>query len=195
MSDSQALLRSSNLAIGRQSWAVHVFLVAIGVLIIATSAKIKVPMWPVEMSLQTLAIFLIAGTYGSRLGVATVVSYLVVGAAGFPVFQSTPERGIGLAYMVGPTAGYLAGFVVMTYIVGRAADLGWWRSTLKIGCAMLVGEVVLLLLGFLWLVWLFGAQQAFVYGIGPFIIPDLLKVALAACLVSVLPKVASLRRR
>lgn len=194
MSDSQAILRSSNLAIGRLSWAARVFLVVIGVLIIAASAKIKVPMWPVEMSLQTLAILLIAGTYGSRLGVATVVSYLAVGAAGFPVFQGTPERGIGLAYMIGPTAGYLVGFVVMTYIVGRAADLGWWRNTFKIGSAMLVGEVILLLLGFLWLVWLFGLTQAFVYGIGPFIIPDLVKVAIAACLVSILPKATSLKR-
>jgi len=181
MSYSKAILRSYGLRTHGQVRVVNVFLVVTGVLIIAASAKIKVPMWPVEMSLQTLAIFLIAGTYGSRLGVATVLSYLAVGAAGYPVFQSTPERGIGLAYMVGPTAGYLVGFVVMTYIVGRAADLGWWRSTLKIGSAMLAGEIVLLLLGFLWL--------------GPFIIPDLLKVALAACLVSVLPKVTSLTKQ
>ena len=195
MSHSKAILRSQWLRSNGQARVVNVFLVVVGVLIIAASAKIKVPMWPVEMSLQTLAIFLIAGTYGSRLGVATVISYLAVGAAGYPVFQSTPERGIGLAYMVGPTAGYLVGFVVMTYIVGRAADLGWWRSTLKIGCAMLAGEMVLLLLGFLWLVWLFGLQQAYVYGIGPFIIPDLVKVTLAACLVSVLPRVTALTRQ
>ncbi len=93
-------------------------LAVIGSLLIAISAKTKVPMWPVDMSLQTLAIFTIAAVFGLKLGLATILLYLAEGALGFPVFQGTPERGIGLAYMVGPTGGYLVGFVVMTAITG-----------------------------------------------------------------------------
>lgn len=156
----------------------------LGTLVIAVSAKVKVPMWPVEMSLQTLAIFAIAATFGFRLGMATIVLYLAQGAAGLPVFQGTPEKGIGLAYMVGPTGGYLLGFVAMTAITGWAADRGWWRNPFKIGAAMLAGEVVLLTLGALWLAYLFGMTKAFEYGVGPFIAADLVKLALAACLVS-----------
>ncbi|MCE8008764.1 biotin transporter BioY [Aestuariivita sp.] len=157
-----------------------------GSILIAISAKIKVPMWPVDMSLQTLAIFTIAAVFGFKLGLATILLYLAEGAVGFPVFQGTPERGIGLAYMVGPTGGYLVGFVVMTAITGWAADRGWWRNPLKIGAAMLVAEVILLTLGALWLMYLFGMSQGIEYGIGPFIVPDLLKLAIAAGFVSVL---------
>ena len=81
------------------------------------------------MSLQTLAVLLIAATFGLRLGVATLLLYMAEGAAGFPVFQSTPEKGIGIAYMLGSTGGYLAGFVVMAAIVGWAADRGWDRTS------------------------------------------------------------------
>ena len=161
-----------------------IMLVVAGSCVIAISAKIKVPMWPVDMTLQTFAIFMIAAMFGFRLGTATILLYLFEGAIGFPVFQGTPERGVGLAYMVGPTFGYLIGFVVMTCITGWAADRGWWRNPLKIGAAMLVGEVILLVLGTLWLICLFGVDQGIEYGIGPFIVPDLVKLALAALIVS-----------
>lgn len=161
-----------------------IFLAILGTLIIAISAKIKVPMWPVETSLQTLAVFVIAATFGFRLGLATIGLYLVEGAFGLPVFQGTPERGIGLAYMAGPTGGYLVGYVIMTGLTGWAADRGFWKSPLRIGSAMLVGEVIMLTCGALWLAVLFGADKAFDYGVGPFILPDLVKVGIAACLAS-----------
>lgn len=157
-----------------------------GSILIAISAKIKVPMWPVDMTLQTMVIFTIAAVFGLKLGLATVLLYLAEGAFGLPVFQGTPERGIGLAYMAGPTAGYLVGFVMMTAITGWAADQGWWRNPFKMGAAMLIGELVLLTLGALWLMYLFGVSQGIAYGIGPFIVPDLLKLALAAGIVSIL---------
>jgi biotin transport system substrate-specific component len=167
--------------------AVLLALLAItGSIIIAVSAKIRVPMWPVDMSLQTLAIFSIAAIYGLRLGTATILLYLAEGAAGFPVFQGTPERGIGLAYMAGPTGGYLVGFVAMTMITGWAADRGWWRNPFKIGAAMLLGELVLLTLGTLWLIYLFGVSQGLAYGVGPFILPDMVKLALAAGIITML---------
>lgn len=168
-----------------QSTLRQLFLALVGTLVIAISAKIKVPMWPVDMSLQTLAIFGIAGVFGLRLGLATVLLYLAEGALGLPVFQGTPERGIGLAYMAGPTGGYLAGFVAMSIVTGWAADRGWWRSPVRIGVAMLVGETAMLVLGTLWLVIHFGLGQGIAFGIGPFVVPDLFKIGIAAGLVSV----------
>ena len=101
-------------------------------LLLALSAKAKVVLGPVDMSLQTLAVLLIGATFGFRLGVATLLLYLAEGAAGLPVFQGTPEKGIGLAYMIGSTGGYLAGFLVMAAIVGWAVDRGWGRNIVKI---------------------------------------------------------------
>ena len=98
----------------------QIVLVLAGTALLALAAKITVPFWPVPMTLQTLAVFLIAATYGRNLAVATVIAYLVEGAIGLPVFAT----GGGLAYMAGPTGGYLAGFVVAAAIVGHAADRG-----------------------------------------------------------------------
>lgn len=166
-----------------------------GSIVIAISAKVKVPMWPVDMSLQTLAIFTIAAVFGLKLGMATILLYLAEGAMGLPVFQGTPERGIGIAYMMGSTGGYLLGFVAMTAVTGWAADRGWWRSPFKIGAAMLVGEAALLMLGTLWLMYLFGFAQGIEYGIGPFIVSDMLKLALAAGIVSIIGNVVRSRLR
>lgn len=161
-------------------------LVVAGSLVIALSAKAKVPLGVVDMSLQTLAILVIAGLYGFRLGTATILAYLAEGVAGFPVFQGTPEKGIGLAYMVGPTGGYLLGFVAMTMIAGWAADRGWGRRPFRLALAMFLGEVVMLLLGAAWLAWLFGVDKAIAWGVGPFVLTDMVKVALAAALVAAL---------
>ncbi len=159
-------------------------LVIAGSLLLWLSAKIKVPFYPVPMTLQTLAVFLIAASYGSRLAVATVGLYLVEGALGLPVFAGTPEKGIGLAYMFGPTGGYLAGYLVAAAIVGFAVETGWARRLWSMFAAMLIGEAALLLMGFAWLAVLLGSDKAFAFGIGPFIVTDLVKVALAASLMA-----------
>ena len=109
---------------GAQRFIVQAAMVVAGSLLLALSAKAKVVLGPVDMSLQTLAVLLIAATFGFRLGVATLLVYLAEGAAGLPVFQGTPEKGIGLVYMMGSTGGYLAGFLVMAAIVGWAVDRG-----------------------------------------------------------------------
>jgi biotin transport system substrate-specific component len=170
---------------------IQALLVLAGTLLLTLSAKTKVVLGPVDLSLQTLAVLLIAATFGLRLGVATLALYLFEGAMGFPVFQSTPEKGLGLAYMAGPTGGFLAGFMVMAVIVGWAADRGWGRSVVKIGAAMLLAEVVMMAMGFGWLAGLIGAEKAWTFGVAPFILPDLVKVALAAC---VLPAVWAIVR-
>ncbi len=177
----------------RYAW--YALLAVAGTMVLTFAAKTQVPFWPVPMTLQTLAVFAIGAAYGMRLGVATLVLYLAQGAMGFPVFAGTPEKGIGLAYMAGPTGGYLLGFVVMAAIAGWAADRGWSRNPLKLGAAMLVGESIMLVLGALWIGYLFGAEKMIAWGIGPFIVTDLVKLALAAMLVPALWSLTGFFRR
>jgi len=151
-----------------------------GTLLLTLSAKTKVVLGPVDMNLQTLAVLLIASAFGLRLGLATLMLYLAEGAMGLPVFQSTPEKGIGIAYMLGSTGGYLAGFVVMAAIAGWAADRGFDRNPVKLLGAFLVAEAIMMAMGFAWLSGLIGAEKAWQFGVVPFIVPDLVKVALAA---------------
>ncbi|MGE0501529.1 MAG: biotin transporter BioY [Rhizobiaceae bacterium] len=161
----------------------EIALVVAGTLVLALSAKAKVILGPVDLSLQTLAVLGIGATFGLRLGVATLALYLIEGAMGFPVFQSTPEKGIGVAYMMGATGGFLIGFLVMAAIVGWAADRGWDRSVLKLGAAMVLAEIVMMAMGFAWLAGIIGAEKAWAFGVAPFIIPDMVKVALASMVV------------
>jgi biotin transport system substrate-specific component len=160
--------------------ATQIFLAVVGTLLIALSSRMKVVLGPVDMSLQTLVVFLIAIAYGRKLAVATLLLYMAEGAMGLPVFQSTPEKGIGIAYMLGSTGGYLAGYVVMAAIVGWAADRGWDRSPVKLFGAVLSAEVVMMAMGFAWLAMLIGPEKSWQFGVAPFIVPDLIKVALAA---------------
>lgn len=179
---------------GAARLVMQVGLTVLGTLILTLSAKTKVMLGPVDMSMQTLAIFMIAASFGMRLGVATLLLYMAEGAMGFPVFQSTPEKGIGIAYMLGSTGGYLAGFVVMAAIVGWAADRFWDRSPLKLFGAMLAAEIVMLAMGFAWLAALIGAGAAWQFGVAPFLLPDLIKVALASALVPALWSLLPLHR-
>lgn len=172
--------------------ATQLLLAVAGSLLLIASAKAKVVLGPVDMSLQTLAVLGIGAAYGLRLGLATILLYMAQGAMGYPVFQSTPEKGLGIAYMLGSTGGFLAGFVVMVAIVGWAVDRGWGRSIVKMFGAMLVAEVVMMAMGFSWLALLIGAEKSWQFGVAPFIVPDLVKVALAAAAVpaiwALLPK-------
>jgi len=99
------------------------------------------------------------------------------------VFQSTPEKGLGIPYMLGTTGGYLAGFVVMAGLVGWAADRGWDRNVLKILGVMILADAIMLLMGTGWLATIIGAEKAWQFGMVPFVVPDLIKAALAATLI------------
>jgi biotin transport system substrate-specific component len=169
-----------------------VILVLVGSAILAVSAKVKVPFWPVPMTLQTFAVMAIAAAYGSRLAVATVVAYLLEGALGLPVFTNTPPLVAGPAYFLGTTGGFLLGFVPLAAIVGTAADRGWDRSITKLFAAMIVADLVVFVIGFAWLAWGaqlasgatgIGAASAFTNGVAPFLLADLLKIVLAAVLI------------
>lgn len=170
----------------------QVALAIAGTLILAVSSKVSVPIGPVYLSLQSLAVMLLAAAFGLRLGVGTVLLYLAEGAAGLPVFQGTPEKGIGLVYMLGGTGGFLAGFVVLAAIVGWAADRGFDRNMFKFFGAVLLADVVMMAMGYAWLAHLIGADKAWQFGVAPFILPELIKVALAT---AVLPAVWSLVAR
>ncbi|RWO52423.1 biotin transporter BioY [Mesorhizobium sp.] len=177
---------------GAARLATQLLLAIVGTLVLTLSAKTRVLLGPVDISMQTLAVFLISAAFGMRLGVATLLLYMAEGAMGLPVFQGTPEKGIGLAYMLGSTGGYLAGFVVMAAIVGWAADCGWDRHPVKLFNAMLVAEIVMMAMGFAWLALLIGPEKSWQFGVVPFIVGDLIKVGLAASLV---PAVWSLLKR
>ena len=177
---------------GAARLATQLLLAIVGTLLLTLSAKTRVLLGPVDISMQTLAVFLIAAAFGMRLGVATLLLYMAEGAMGLPVFQGTPEKGIGIAYMLGSTGGYLAGFVVMAAIVGWAADRGWDRHPVKLFNAILVAEIVMMAMGFAWLALLIGPEKSWQFGVLPFIVGDLIKVGLAASLV---PAVWSLLKR
>lgn len=156
-------------------------LVLAGSLVLAISAKIKVPFWPVPMTMQSLAILMIGLAYGSRLGAATVLAYLAEGLVGLPVFAGAVA---GPAYMAGPTGGYLVGFLMAAGCVGWLAERGWDRSLGRATAAMAIGHVILFVPGVLWLAVLFGWTSAIAFGVTPFIAATILKTALGAALVA-----------
>lgn len=147
--------------------------------LITLAAKVQVPFWPVPMTLHTLAVMMIAILGGPRLAVGAMATYLAAGAAGLPVFSGSPERGIGLAYMAGPTGGYLLGFLVAAGVTGRLAAGG---GTLRRVLAMLAGLAVTYAAGSAWLAAFLPADKVLAAGVLPFVTGDLLKVGVAALL-------------
>ena len=151
-------------------------LMAAGVGILAVSARIQVPFYPVPVTMQTLAVMVIAMAYGSKLGTATLFSYLLAGFLGAPVFAG----GAGFAYMAGPTGGYLAGFLASGVVLGALADRGWTRNWQTTAAAMIAGTAIIYLLGVAWLSQLIGFDKAVQFGLVPFIYGDVLKLVIAA---------------
>jgi biotin transport system substrate-specific component len=156
-------------------------LVAVGTALMALSAKVNLPLPYVPMTLQTLVVLMIGAAYGWRLGSATMIAYLVEGAIGLPVFAGPIG---GLAPLVGPTAGYLFGFVAAAFITGYLAERGWDRSMAWLFAAMAIGHAVILMAGFSWLAFGIGlgVAKAWQVGIVPFIAASLVKNALGAAL-------------
>lgn len=159
-----------------------VILTVCGAILLTVSAKVQVPFWPVPMTLQSLAVLVLASAFGTRLGLLSVGLYLAAGAAGLPVMAYTPECGLGLSYMVGPTGGYLVGFALATALVGALADRGWDRSLYRAGVAMTLGGAVILLSGWAWLAWLIGPGQALEVGVLPFLPAEVIKITIAMAL-------------
>jgi biotin transport system substrate-specific component len=164
-------------ALAASTWTGSAAIVVAGVIVMTLSAKAQIPFWPVPMTLHTMAVMAFAVALGPRLATAIFAAYLAAGAAGLPVFSGSPERGIGLAYVLGPTGGYLAGLFVASWLVGALAQ---GRSALGQLCAMLVGLIPLYGLGLAWLSLFVPAPQLIAAGAAPFILGDLLKIGLVA---------------
>ncbi len=170
-----------------------VALVVLGTLMLTLAAKAKVPFYPVPMTLQTLALGLIAAAGGARIAVATVLLYLAEGALGLPVFTNTPPSVAGIAYMAGPTGGYLAGYLVAALMVGTFADRGLTRSPLKLFGVLMLGDLLILAMGTAWLAYgatlASGAQgmgldKALAVGAYPFLLGGLVKEALGTAIIT-----------
>jgi biotin transport system substrate-specific component len=169
-----------------------VVLIALGTALLTLSAKVNLPLPYVPMTLQTLVVLVIGAAYGWRLGSATVIAYLAEGAMGLPVFAGPAG---GLVPLLGPTAGYLFGFVAAAFVTGWLSERGWDRSVPRLFVAMGLGHILILAAGFLWLAFgiKLGAEKAWLVGVVPFIAGSLIKNALGAALVPAIRRLVDRR--
>lgn len=180
---------------GSALWTKRAVLFVAGIAALWISAKVQIATVPVPVTLQMLVIMVIGAAYGSRLGLATVVGYILAGLQGLPVFAGTPEKGIGLAYVMGPTGGYILGFALAAWAVGSLAARGWDRNPLTMAGAMAVGILAVYIPGVVWLSAGFsllgglsplaepftgyGWANWYAYGVKTFIWVDALKLVIA----------------
>jgi biotin transport system substrate-specific component len=171
-------------------------LVMLGVGALTLAADIRVPMWPVPITMQTFAVLTIGAAYGARLGGVTLLAYLALGALGVTVFTGETA---GLAYMMGPTGGYLVGFAVAAITMGWLAERGWDKSVASMAGALLIGNAIIYAFGLPWMAYLFladkGAAWVAQWGMTNFLLGDALKLALAALLIPAVWKAVGDARR
>ena len=171
-----------------------IFLAFIGSILLAISSKIKIPFYPVPMTMQTFVVVLIGMLYGWKLGVFTVALYLFEGAIGLPVFAGTPEKGIGLIYFTGPTMGYLMGFLLAVFISGyfypRIKTSGQYEKNLsgkliisiKFFMLFVVSMLSIYILGIIWLSTFVGWEKVLVLGVYPFLLAEIFKILILTVL-------------
>ena len=181
------LLPATNAASSK--WVRNIAAVVTGSLLLTLSAKASIPFVPVPMTLQTLVVLALGMVLGPRLGAAAVIAYLAQGAMGLPVFAGTPEKGIGMAYMLGTTGGYLLGFVVAAFATGLLAERRWDRSVMTTIAAMVIGNAIIYAFGLLWLGSIVGWDKpVLAWGMTPFLLGDLAKILIAAAVMPTLWK-------
>ena len=168
----------------------HVFLALIGSIILAVSSKIKIPFYPVPMTMQTLVVLMIGIVFGWKLGLATVSLYLFEGIIGLPVFSGTPEKGLGLVYFTGPTMGYLLGFLVAVYISGK---FNYDNNIIKNFLKLLIATSFIYILGMTLLGNLIGWDKPiFQLGAQPFLLAELFKILIVTFAISQIRKIKKL---
>jgi biotin transport system substrate-specific component len=167
----------------------QISVIVIGSALLAISAKVQVPFWPVPMTMQTFVVLLMGAVLGWRLAGASVLAYLAQGAIGLPVFAG----GAGLAYMAGPTGGYLAGFLLGAVAVGWLAEQGLGRTVTTTALAFLIGQVAIFGLGVAWLAGFIGLDKAIAAGLTPFLLAEAFKMALACTVLPLIWKAAARR--
>jgi biotin transport system substrate-specific component len=177
----QQVLSERLLPRSRSSWLAETALIVGATLFIAAFAQLSIPLQPVPITGQTFAVLLVGMALGSRRGALAVAAYLAAGAAGLPVFA---EAKSGIATLLGPTGGYLVGFVAAAWVVGYLAERGWDRNLLRTFAAMVAGNVVIYAFGLAWLLSYFGGDlnATLAAGVYPFLLGDAIKAAAAALL-------------
>ena len=153
----------------------------IGSILLALSSKIQIPLTPVPVTLQTMVLLVMSMFLGWRGALGATILYLLQGALGLPVFA----HGSGIIYLFGPTGGYLFGFILASILVGFLAERDWDKSIILTFCAMTIGTLVIYICGISWLAFLKDINTAIVFGLLPFITPDILKICLGSCIVAV----------
>ena len=168
----------------------NLFVALIGTIVLAISSKIKIPFYPVPMTMQTLVILIIGVGFGWKLGVVTISLYLFEGMIGLPVFSGTPEKGIGLIYFTGPTMGYSIGFLITVFLAGKFNyDNNLIKNFLKLTFAI----SFVYILGLIWLGGLIGWDKPiFKLGAQPFLLAELFKVLIAALAIHQFKKIKKL---
>ena len=165
----------------------NLFIALIGTVFLAISAKIKIPFYPVPMTMQTFVVLIIGIGFGWKLGVATIVLYLFEGIIGLPVFSGTPEKGIGLVYFTGPTMGYLIGFLIATFLAGK---FNFDNNLIKNFFKLTFATSFIYILGMLWLGGLIGWDKPiFKLGAQPFLLAELFKILLATFAINQIKKI------
>ena len=164
----------------------NLFIAILGSILLAISAKIKIPFYPVPMTMQTFVVLILGISLGWKLGLFTVALYLVEGIAGLPVFAGTPEKGMGIVYFTGPTMGYLIGFLAAVYLTGFFTfDNNFFKNFAK----LLFSVSFIYLLGLIWLGSLIGWDKPiFKLGAQPFLLAELFKISLLALLIPAILK-------
>lgn len=157
------------------SWAAKISAILIGSILLALSAKVIFPMYPVSMTMQSYAVLLLAAVGGRTIGLGAILAYLVEGAAGLPIFTT----GGGLAAFVGPTGGFLVGFALTGWFIAEAVERGYAKSILGSVVVLTVGHLVMFVPGVAWLATIVGFEKAIAGGLVPFIPGTIVKTGLA----------------
>ena len=151
-------------------------IIVLGSIALTISAKIKIPFYPVPMTMQTFVVMFLGLSFGYKIGLATVSLYLFEGIIGLPVFSNSPERGIGLVYFTGPTMGYLIGFLSASYL---ASFVNSKDNLFKIFIKLIIAVSTIYLLGIIWLGTLIGWEKPiYSLGVAPFLLAELFKILL-----------------
>ena len=166
------------------------FVALMGSIVLAISSKIKIPFYPVPMTMQTLVILIIGVGYGWKLGVVTVGLYLFEGIIGLPVFSGSPEKGIGLVYFTGPTMGYLLGFIIAAYFSGKFT---YNNNIIETFLKLFFATSFIYILGIAWLGSLIGWDKPiFQLGAQPFLLAELFKILIATFAINQIKKIKRL---
>ena len=157
-----------------------ILVVLVGSIILTISAKIKIPFYPVPMTMQTFVVLFLGISFGYKIGIATVGLYLIEGIFGLPVFSNSPEKGVGIVYFTGPTMGYLIGFLLATFLAGY---LDLKTNIVSIFLKLILSVSVIYILGLIWLGTLIGWDKPiFQLGAAPFLLAELFKILILTLL-------------